>query len=267
MNNLYFIRLGSFVKFLAATSMALSLSNCITPKQMVYFQNDSAQHTVDTITQTYIPKIQKNDMLSITVGSLNVEANDIFNTVSHRSPSVGTNGDQAPSAPYGHLVFADGSIEMPLIGKVQVEGLELQQAADTLRRKLNKYLKAPSVAIHILNFKVSVLGEVNKPALYTISDGKVTLPEALGLAGDLTIYGRRDNVLIVREENGKRTYTRIDLTSKALFESPYYYLRKDDLIYVEPAKARMTHADRAFQVLPLTLSIVTTASLVLFRVL
>ncbi|WP_031527725.1 polysaccharide biosynthesis/export family protein [Dyadobacter crusticola] len=267
MVNLYSLSLRSFLCLFAAGLVAACNVSCITPKQMVYFQNSSPENTVDSIMQDYIPTIQKNDMLSITVGSLNLEANDIFNTVSQRAPSVAVNGGQATSQPYGHLVFADGSIEMPLIGKVHVEGLELQQAADTLRRKLNKYLKAPSVAIHILNFKVSVLGEVNKPAVYTITDGKVTLPEALGLAGDLTIYGRRDNILVVREEKGKRAYTRVDLTSKAIFDSPYYYLHKDDLVYVEPAKARMTHADRAYQILPLSLSIITTVSLVLFRVL
>jgi polysaccharide biosynthesis/export protein len=243
-----------------------SQTSCVTHKTMVYFQADSLDNTVDSIRQTYVPTIQKNDMLSISVGSLNMEANEIFNNVSHRNSvadqsSLGISSSQ----PNGHLVFSDGSIEMPLIGKVKVVNLEVQQAADTLRKRLTKYLKAPSVEIHITNFKVSVLGEVNRPAIYNIPDGKITLPEVLSLAGDLTVYGRRDNIMIVRESEGKRTYKRVDMTSKAIFNSPYYYLHKGDLVYVEPVKAKEAHVDRTYQVLPLVLSGLTTLSVIAFR--
>jgi polysaccharide export outer membrane protein len=243
-----------------------TITSCITPKNMVYFQGDTLSPTIDTIRQNYVPIIQKNDMLSIVVGSLNPEANEIFNVASLRTAPPTGNGNNGPSVqPTGYLVSGDGSVELPLIGKVTVAGMEVQTAADSLNRRLKKYLKAPSVSVYIVNFKVSVLGEVNRPAVYTVADGKITLPEALSLAGDLTIYGKRDNVMIVREENGLRSYSRVDLTSRNIFDSPYYYLHKNDLVYVEPTKARLTGADRTYQVIPLVVSVVTAISLILFR--
>ncbi|MCE7066124.1 polysaccharide biosynthesis/export family protein [Dyadobacter sp. CY326] len=266
MKKFYISSLWFFVYVILCSLFFLtSISSCIAPKKMVYFQGDSLP-SIDTIRQAYVPIIQKNDMLSVVVGSLNPEANEIFNMASLRSAPPTGNGNNGPSVqPAGYLVAGDGSVELPLIGKVKVAGLEVQAAADSLNRRLKKYLKAPSVSVYIINFKVSVLGEVNQPAVYTVADGKITLPEALSLAGDLTIYGKRDNVMIVREENGLRSYTRVDLTSRHIFDSPYYYLHKNDLVYVEPTKARLTGADRTYQVLPLVLSVVTAVSLILFR--
>jgi polysaccharide export outer membrane protein len=248
-------------------ALLCSSFSCVSPKKIVYFQGDTLSRYVTDITHTYIPTIQKNDMLSIIVGSLSPEANEVFNAANQRaSTSMSYGNGGAPSTqPFGYLVHNDGTIELPLVGKVAVEGLETEAAADTLRKRLNRYLKGPSVTIHNLNFKVSVLGEVNRPAVYNIPHEKITLPEVLSLAGDLTIYGRRENILIVREENGKREHVRVDLTSNAIFDSPYYYLHKNDLVYIEPTKARMNANSRGFQVVPIVLGIVTALSVVLFR--
>lgn len=207
-------------------------------------------------------------MLSIVVGSLNAEANEVFNGANRYSApttNYGTSGSSS-SQPFGYLVDTDGQIELPLVGKIRVEGLATRIAADTIRRRLGFYLKEPSVSIRNINFKVSVLGEVNRPAVYVIPDEKITLPEVLSLAGDLTIYGRRENIMIIREENSKREYIRIDMTSRDIFDSPYYYLHKNDIIYVEPAKAKMNATDRTVQLAPLFISIVTAISLVIVRV-
>jgi len=265
-NALSTLRLWASVSLSGITVSSITTS-CISSREIVYFQGDTLSYAVKNITQSYVPTIQKNDMLSIIVGSLNAEANEVFNAANQRATSTTSYGSGGGAAiqPFGYLVYADGNIELPLIGKVKVEGLGTQAAADTLRKRLVRYLKEPSVTIHNINFKVSVLGEVNRPAVYNIPDEKITLPEVLSLAGDLTIYGKRNNIMIVREENGKREYARVDLTSRTIFESPFYYLHKNDLVYVEPTKAKMAANDRSVQILPIVLSAFTAISVVLFR--
>jgi polysaccharide export outer membrane protein len=245
-----------------------SIASCVSPKSIIYFQGDEARYSSSVITDTYIPTIQKNDMLSIIVGSLSAEANEVFNSANRYSSTTNSygSGGAASVQPFGYLVDAEGNIELPLIGKVKVEGLRTQEAADTLRKKLLVYLKEPSVTIRNINFKISVLGEVNRPAIYNIPDEKISLPEVLSLAGDLTIFGKRENVMIIREENGKREYIRVDLTSRKIFDSPYYYLHKNDVVYIEPVKARMNSTDRKVQLIPLFVSITTAVSLLLLRI-
>lgn len=255
----------------AVVALTLSLSGltgCVSPKTIVYFQGEELRYTSDSITQSYVPTIQPNDLLSIVVGSLSPESNEIFNmpnqfTVASMNYTATGGGMRGQSV--GYLVDHEGNIEMPLAGKINILGLQTQAAADKIRKHLLNYLREPTVSIRTLNFKVSVLGEVNRPAVYVIPDEKITLPEVLSLAGDLTIYGRRDNVLIVREEDGKREYARVDLTSRDIFRSPYYYLRKNDVIYIEPVKARLTNTDRTVQILPLVLSSITTATVLIFN--
>ena len=254
-------------------SCALGLSilsittSCVSPKTIVYFQGDTLRYSSSAVTQTYVPTIQKNDMLSIIVGSLSQEANEVFNAANQYATATTSYGTSSAASvqPFGYLVNEDGNIELPLVGKVKVEGLRTQVAADTLRSRLLVFLKEPSVTIRNINFKVSVLGEVNRPAVYNIPDEKITLPEVLSLAGDLTIYGKRDNVMIIREESGKREYARVDLTSREIFNSPYYYLHKNDVVYIEPTKTKINATDRTVQLAPLFVSIVTAISLVFIR--
>lgn len=253
--------LRSIVLTLLAGSFAMiwGLSSCVSTKSIVYFQGDSLRYSAHEITQRYTPTIQANDLLSIVVGSLSTEANEVFNTPNEfttASTNYSTTGGGARVQPLGYLVDSDGSIEIPLIGKIKIGGLRTTDAADTIRIRLQNYLKEPSVIVRNLNFKVSVLGEVARPSVYVIPDEKISLPEVLSLAGDLTIYGRRENVMVIREENGKREYARIDLTSRELFNSPYYYLHKNDVIYVEPIKTRINATDRNVQLVPIVTSIV-----------
>lgn len=234
-------------------------SSCVSPKSIVYFQGDTLRHSSQDVVQNYIPTIQSNDLLSIVVGSLNSEANEMFNTANTAttaSTNYSTNSGGAKLQPLGYLVNQEGFIEIPMIGKVKIKGLTTSAAADTIRHKLLNFLKEPSVMVRNLNFKVSVLGEVRAPAVYVIPDEKITLPEVLSLAGDLTIYGNRSNVMIIREENGKREYARIDLTSRDIFNSPYYYLHKNDVIYVEPVKSKMLDTDSRVRTVPLIATIV-----------
>jgi len=234
-------------------------TSCVSPKTIVYFQGDSSRYSSQEISQKYTPTLQPNDILSIVVGSLNAEANEVFNTpnlFTTASTNYSSTGGGARVQPLGYLVDSDGSIEIPLVGKVKIGGLRTTDAADTIRIRLSSFLKEPSVIVRNLNFKVSVLGEVKTPAVYVIPDEKISLPEVLSLAGDLTIYGNRSNVMIIREENGKREYARLDLTSREVFNSPYYYLHKNDVIYIEPVKAKMLDTDSRIRTVPLIASIV-----------
>lgn len=232
--------------------------SCVSPKSIVYFQGDSTKYHSQQIKDNYIPKIQPSDILSIIVGSLNPEANEVFNTPNQfTTASTNYSNTGGPRVqPLGYLVDLNGNIEIPLVGKMKIAGLNTADAADSIRSKLQNYLKEPSVIVRNLNFKVSVLGEVKYPGVFVIPDEKITLPEVLSLAGDLTIYGNRANVMVVREENGKREYARVNLTSREIFDSPYYYLHKNDMVYIEPVKARMLDTDSRIRTVPLIVAIV-----------
>jgi polysaccharide export outer membrane protein len=256
------------------TSLLLGLASmgtfqsCVSTKGLVYFQGTTERFTQDSIQEVYTSTIQPNDLLSIIIGSLSPESDAIFNVpnqymTSSMSYSATASGGRSQSL--GYLVDPDGNIELPLSGKINIQGLKTQVAADTIRQRLLKYLREPTVTIRSLNFKVSVLGEVNRPAVYVIPDERITLPEVLSLAGDLTVYGRRENVTIIREENGVRQYAKINLLTREVFDSPYYYLHKNDVVYVEPVDARATYLDQRIQLAPLVISFLTAVSLILIR--
>ncbi|MCX6218968.1 polysaccharide biosynthesis/export family protein [Spirosoma sp.] len=242
---------------LIALALVTLLSGCVSSKKLVYFQSPSTTSDSIKLLNRFSPTIQPNDILSVRVSSLSPEASNFFNPLSATiSPDRLTTQATASALPElsGYLVNADGTLELPLLGKVPVGGLTTSQATDLIRNQLKTYLKEPTVVIRNQNFRVSVMGEVARPSLFTIPNERITMLEALSLAGDITIFGRRDNVLLIREVNGVRTFTRIDLTSRALFSSPYYYLQPNDVLYVEPGKSRIASADRTFQILPIALS-------------
>ena len=142
-----------------------------------------------------------------------------------------------------YMVDKAGDITLPKVGKMHAAGLSTTALAEEITRKVAEFAEAPTVKVELKNFKVSVLGEVAKPAIVKVPAERITILEALGEAGDLTIFGRRDNVTLIREENGEVTYNRIDLTDANLIKSPYYYLQQNDVIYVEPNEARTQQAE------------------------
>jgi polysaccharide export outer membrane protein len=185
--------------------------------------------------------VQPKDMISIVVTSRNPELAAMFNlaTVSYQagSESSATGGYNRIM---GYSVDSDGDINFPIVGKVKVAGMTRWEVAETIKNELvsRNLLKDPVVTVEFLNFKISVLGEVNNPGAYTIQGDRINLLEALSLAGDLTIYGKRDNVSVIREQNGKRYVYKVDLRDANLFKSDAYYLQQNDVIYVEPNKVR-----------------------------
>jgi polysaccharide export outer membrane protein len=258
----------------------LGLSSCVQQKQIAYFQKALNQSDTLAVSQAYIPKIQPGDILAIPIGSLNPAASSFFNPFStmpvtgdnvatSATPNSNTAASASVSAPAlvqtsapGYLVDANGNVELPLVGTVKVAGLTTIEAKEAIKAKVAKYLKEPTVTVRFLNYKISVLGEVMHPSVYVIPNETITLPEALGLAGDMTIYGKRDNVLVIRDNNGKKEFGRVNLNSRDLFSSPYYYLHANDVIYVEPNKGRIAQTDRTYQVLPVVLSALSFLSII-----
>lgn len=212
-------------------------ASCANGKKIPYFQG------LDQITQQAdVSKnnlnIKPNDMLTISVSAYNMEAALPFNL-----PVVGSTGSNMLAAsgaaqmqPY--LVDSEGNIEFPQLGTVNVSGLNRRSLADKLKQEISAYVKDPIVNVRIVNFQVSVLGEVNRPGTFTIQDEYLSLPKALGLAGDMSIYGLRDNVLVMREENGKKIHAYLDLSDANVVNSPFYYLQQNDVVYVEPNNAQ-----------------------------
>lgn len=252
---------------LILTGLLAVLAGCTSTRKLAYFQQSTLSTAEDTvaIAAAYLPTIKKGDLLSVQVSSLNAEASAFFNPTAAADNTAPVGNGNPLTRSSGYLVAEDGTIKLPLVGQVPVVGQTNEQASDQISRKLKAYLKEPTVNVRNLNFRISVLGEVARPALFTIPNERITILEALGLAGDLTIFGRRDNVLIIREEGDKRVFTRIDMTKRTAFRSPYYSLHPNDIIYVEPGKARATSIERGYQLAPIVISILSLAAIIATR--
>lgn len=219
--------------------VSLLIFSCAPRKKMVYFQGDLNGLE---ISRNYNPVFHTDDLLSITVMGMDAETAKPFNLPSTGTPNTVGGYSQGIPAPAGYLVDLDGNIDFPYIGKIKVAGLSRNVFIDSLKMKLKPYLTNPNILVRILNFKVTVLGEVHYPGSFTIPNERITLPEAIGLAGDLLISGKRKNVMVIRDEQGKKTKYNVDLTSKELFSSPVYYLNQNDVIYVEPNQTKLNSA-------------------------
>lgn len=217
-------------KILLCILVSVLFVSCTLRKKMIYFQDDL--NGLETY-KNYNPVFHTDDIISITVMGMDPETVKPFNLP--LSSSSQTNSANSS----GYLVDAEGNIDFPIIGKIKVAGLSRGVVIDSLKNKLKPYLTHPSILIRILNFKVTVLGEVHFPGTFTIPNERITLPEAIGLAGDLLISGKRRNVLVIRDEQGIKTKYIVDLTSKQLFTSPVYYLNQNDVVYVEPNQTRL----------------------------
>lgn len=211
-------------------------------------------------------RIQEDDLLSITVTSLNAESNMLFNA-GVLMPS-GETGNTVISTPINesYLVDKNGFINYPVIGQINLKGLTKLEAVNKMRILLDEYVQNPIINIRLMNFKVTVIGEVQKPSSFIIPTEKVTILEALGLAGDMTAFGRRENVLIIREKGGVRSTTRLNLNGKNVLASPYYYLQQNDVIYVEPYKTKAIQSDTNPRTFAIFTSIITLLTLALFQI-
>lgn len=223
------------------------LSSCATVKDIAYFQNKVVNQP-EKIDKHAGIVIQEKDMLNIVVSSRNPELVTMFNLpiVSYQAGSESLSGSGMQRL-LGYVVDNDGYIDFPVLGPLEVAGMTRWELSEMIKGKLIKegLLSDAVVTVEFMNFKVSVLGEVNSPGTYTIEGDKVTVLQAISLARDLTIFGLRENVSVIRERDGERTIYQINLCDVNLFKSPAYYLQQNDIIYVEPnpEKARQSTTD------------------------
>jgi polysaccharide export outer membrane protein len=229
---------------------AFLVSSCGTNKKITYFQDvpDSLYlQSKNVISAPFIePVIQPNDILQIAILTLDPRGNDILtaaNSSSYSTQPGSSNATAAPPAVTGFLVDNAGWVEVPIIGKVKVGGMTTAVARDSIHTKVAVYYKNPVVSVRFANFNITVLGEVARPATYIVPSEKVSILDAIGMAGDLTIYGKRENVLLIRDSLGVKKMMRFDLNSTSTLLSPYFYLRQGDVVYVEPAKSKIAASD------------------------
>lgn len=228
-----------------ATAGMLLLSSCSTPTDIAYISQVPREVSTD-ITGEFSKGIQANDQLYIYVESRSPEATVRFNQETNKiAVDGGVVMNPGSSAVSGYLVNNDGDIVFPVLGKIHVLGKTHTELAAELEQRLvgEGHILDAVVTVKLMNFRVSVLGEVQRPGQIQATGERLTIFEALSMVGDLTIYGQRTNIVVIREENGKRVIGEIDLTSQDVFESPYYYLHQNDVVYVEPNKKRKRSAD------------------------
>jgi polysaccharide export outer membrane protein len=263
----------AFEKLFILCVLVIFFSACGNEKKLVYFQKENNLQDSISIAEAYIPKIQAGDILSIYVSSITPEASIYFNPYSSGgggSTSSGSGGSgngnsstgAGQSSVPGYLVDRSGKIEVPVIGVVKTGGLTTSQLADTLKVLLKPYLTNPIVSVRFLNFKILVLGEVARPDVYNIPNEMISLTDAIGMAGDLTVTGRRDSIQIIREVNGKKEFGYVNLGDRALFSSPYYYLHAHDIVYVKPSKYKAQRNDRFLTYIPVGISLLSLIILI-----
>lgn len=237
MKKIYFAHVR--LLFLSVITASI-LFSCGSVKNVKYLGDipDSAK-LVEKVTAKYVePVIMSDDILVITIQTIDPTASSIANQ-GQQMPTVGSGSQSSQQQQVtGYLVDKNGEVDFPLIGKIKLEGYTTYQAREIVTKEASKYYKDPSVQVRFANFKVTVIGEVNKPGTYTLPNERVSVFDIIGLAGDLTIYGKRDNIMLIREVNGLKNIVRLNLTSSEIFASPYYYLRQNDVIYIEPDKSK-----------------------------
>ena len=269
--------------YLYTLFLLILISSCTSSKNIAYFKDltDTSKIYSQVMKATYEVKLQPDDIIQILINSVNPEATAVFN-LGNTTPSVrgasqpgGTAvniNNNAMSDPTGgnkgYLVDKDGDIDFPVLGRLKVMGLTTRQLKEQLKAKLDKYLSEPIVNVRLLNYRITVLGEVARPASYTIPGERITIIEALGMAGDLTMYGKRENVLLIREENGLRKFIRLNLNSSNLFQSPYYYLKQNDALYIEPSNSKIDSLETGFfRKASLIVSVLSLVAIITYRIL
>ena len=225
-------------KFVTIILGLIFLSSCASKKDVDYFQGMDASNNLVGL-ESYSPTFHIDDRLIIVVNALDPEAARPFNltnvATSDRADRLAATGRETLQS---YIVDPEGNVDFPVLGKIKLAGLNRQQANDLIEEKLQDYIKDPIVNIRTVNYKITVIGEVNRPGTYTTVNERITILEALSLAGDLTIYGQRENVLVIQDYDGKKTYTRVNLKTADIFSSPVYYLSQNDVVYVEPNKTQ-----------------------------
>lgn len=236
-----------FKRLLLLFMLPLLVAGCTSYKNVPYLQNPEVVNDLEKNLPLYDAEIMPKDLLSITVNTTDPQAAAPFNLTVQTPMNAALTNVNTTTQPtlQQYLVNNEGEIDFPVIGRLKVGGLTKNEAENILRGKLKEYLKeVPIVTVRMVNYKISVLGEVTHPGSFTISNEKVNILEALAMAGDMTIYGIRDNVKLIREDAvGKREIINLNLNNAAIVTSPYYYMRQNDILYVTPNKTKAKNSD------------------------
>ncbi len=260
-------------KFWMLILISVLLISCKTSEKIVYFQ-DSVVNSPETIEENMGIVIQPKDMLSIVVSSKDPELAVMFNlpVVSYQAGSeIVLGGGQQKLL--GYIVDIDGTIDFPILGKIDVNGLTRWQLSELIKNRLTNedLVRDAVVTVEFMNFRISVLGEVKSPGTYTINGDRITILEAISKAQDLTIHGKRDKIFVIREINGERIIYNLDIRSVDLFNSPAYYLQQNDIVYIEPNKVRAgqsTINENSFRSASFWMSltsVITTLAVLIFK--
>ena|ERR1700733_9041649 len=231
---------------LSAFYLATVLTSCTSIKDIPYLKDipDSTKAILIKDAPYQDPLIQPNDILSVTIITIDPTTSVPVNQASIMPVSASsTASPTAPGLVAGLLVDKNGNISLPILGTVKVGGLTTAQAKQSVKTEADKYYKETDVQVRFVNFSVTVIGEVMHPSTFVVPNERVSVLDAIGMAGDMTVYGRRENVMIIRDINGKKEVARLDLNSSNIFQSPYFYLRQNDVVYVEPNKSKAIQAD------------------------
>lgn len=251
------------------------LCSCSYSRNVTYF--DDVPDTLTAagrnvpVTGFQDPKIKPNDIIQVSVQTLDPQTTAVMgvSTSSTLSAQSNTTSAVAGSIPSGYQVDKDGMIELPLLGKIKVGGLTTAEATEVIKRKVLVNYKDPVVNVRFANFEISILGEVVRPAKYIVPNEKVSLLDALAMAGDLTVFGRRENILLIRDEGTEKKMVRFDLGSSKIFQSPYFYLRQGDVVYVEASKGKVLASEaqrtRAYSTIISALSLAVSLIVVITR--
>ena len=231
----------SFSNVAILLSLALLLNACASRKEVAYFNDISKTSPAQDKVASDV-KFQSGDILSIQIIAAELESTIPFNLPDLSTGSQLPNYTNGIANQQGYFIDPAGNIEMPVIGTIRASGLTRTELISEVKGKLKPHIKDPVVHIRLLNFKVTVLGDVRSPGTFTIPNERISILEAIGIAGDLNITAMRKNVLVIRESDSVKTSYRLDLTSSSILNSPAYYLKQNDVVYIEPNRAQRNSA-------------------------
>jgi len=258
------------INFLLTLFIGMYISSCTPYHSILYLDNipDSLKSGSTKLAEYTDPKIQPDDILSITIITIDPATATIVNQGQYvpqgNMPGILSGGSTPIS---GLLVDKKGEVSLPIIGTVKLAGLTTSEARELIKNKTAEFYKDPNVQVRFANFKITVLGEVAKPSTYIVPNEKNTVLDALGLAGDLTIYGKRDNILLIRDSADTKKYVRLNINSTKILKSPYFYLRQNDVIYVEPNRSKLVQSDATqTRIITIGASILTALAIILIRI-
>lgn len=243
-----------FTNYFLVSVFYLCFFSCKAPEDVVYFQKTENLEKI-TIEKEAETVFKPDDLISIYVSAIDMETARPFNLSLGASSGNSNNNNQTSTAPL-YLINSNGIIDFPVLGNLKIAGLSRIETTQLIRKKLEAYINNPVVTIKLENFNITILGEVNNPGTYNINNEKINLIQAIGLAGDLTIKGKRKNITVIRESDTLKTYHKIDLTSKNLFNSPGFNLKQNDVVYVEPNESQVRTSKTNNNALGITLSVV-----------